>query len=455
MTTPNEKLQRARLEKRWSVAAASRRAGVSVNTFNRWERGLQVPQLATLDQLLAAFEMSAEELGFGFVLSPPGKMVSTSTSSSVLEVRETLVETVSSESLTVECVSSTSLSYGQKSSRAAHLQPAASARVEAEAEQVSRRRVIAALIGTPAAIFCSRQGDNLSLLRAEEILTLCASHIPLCWQLYFEGGRAEVEKVLPDYIAQLATLARHPSLYQQRAAMLLSQAYQLASLLATQHQDYGAASTAAQEALTYGELAGDASLQVGALIRQALVSFFLKRSRPCLQAYQSALQLASQASPLLRGRVYVGLAEAYSQREQEDEARRCLELGLEIFPQKSEDDPGYSYTHFTHTSISTYEGLMYLNLHQHAECEQALARIDRMISTDAVPNRLELLVHQAMLAGSQGELEQTSALIKAALPMAQTLGSQLRSDQIYEVYESLLGKWGKEPVVKELRELFH
>src|SRR5215469_15054630 len=70
MITPNEKLQRARLEKRWSVSTASRRVGVSTNTLNRWERGLQVPQLATLDQLMEAFEMSAEDLGFGFVISP-------------------------------------------------------------------------------------------------------------------------------------------------------------------------------------------------------------------------------------------------------------------------------------------------------------------------------------------------------------------------------------------------
>src|SRR5579875_2377116 len=63
MITPNEHLRRARLRKR-------RRVGVSTNTFNRWERGLQVPQLTTLGQLMEAFEMSAEDLGFGFVISP-------------------------------------------------------------------------------------------------------------------------------------------------------------------------------------------------------------------------------------------------------------------------------------------------------------------------------------------------------------------------------------------------
>ena len=453
MTIPNEKLQRARLEKHWSVAAASRRVGVSTNTFNRWERGLQIPQLATLDQLLVAFNMSAEALGFGFVISPPQKTVYSP--SSRVEMAEDADESVISLSVTQEEQAySARVSYLLKSSRPARVQSAASAREEAEAEQHSRRQVIAALIGTPAAIFCARQGDNLSLLRAEEILTLCASHIPLCWQLYFEGGRAEVEKVLPDYIAQLSTLARYASSYQKRAAMLLSQAYQLASLLATQHQDYGAATTAAQQGLIYGELAGDTNLQVASLIRHALVSYFLKRPRPCLQAYQRALQLAPQASPLLQGRVYVGLAEVYSRYADENEAKRFLEMAQETFPQEVEDDPGYSYTHFTYTSVSTYEGLMYLNLHQPTQSEQAFARIDRMISTDAVPNRLELLVHQAMLACSQREMERTAMLVASAAPMAEILGSQLRSDQIYEIYERMLSIWGDEPAVRELEGLF-
>lgn len=444
MTTPNEKLQRARLEKRWSVASASRRVGVSPNTFNRWERGLQIPQLATLDQLIETFDMSAEELGFGFVLSPTSRMEDAPYEEGSGEV--------SSCSVVGESLYITHTSYSLKASRSARVQSLAS--VKAEAEQLSRRQVIAALIGTPAAIFCARQGDNLSLLRVEEILTLCASHIPLCWQLYFEGGRAEVEKVLPDYIAQLSTLARHSSGYQKRAATLLSQAYQLASLLATQHQDYGAASVAAQQGLLNGELAGDVNLQVAALIRQGLVSFFLKRSRPCLQAYQSALQLSPQASPLLQGRVYAGLAEAWSRHGQEGEARHFLDMARETFPQIVEDDPVYCYTHFTYTSISTYEGLTYLNLHQHTPSEQAFARIDRMISTDAVPNRLELMVHQAMLACSQGDLEQTGKLIETVVPMAHTLGSQLRADQIYEVYESMLGKWGNEPAVRALEAVF-
>src|SRR5579875_1517942 len=457
MITPNEHLRRARLRKRWSVTTASRRVGVSTNTFNRWERGMQIPQLATLGQLMEAFEMSAEDLGFGYVVSPHGYRVFLSHKGKhemprAEEVGEdTVHSTASAISGAILGTSVPGVSYSAKSSRAPHVQPAGQAQIEEE--RFSRRRVIAALIGTPAAVFCTRQGDTLSLLRVEEILTLCASHIPLCWQLYFEGGQAEVERVLPDYITQLSTLARHPSSYQRRAATLLSQAYQLASLLATQHQDYGAAYTAARQGLFYGEVAGDPNLQVASFVRQAMVYFYLKRARPRLQTYQSALQLVSSTSPLLQGQVSIGLAEVYSKLGQESEARRFLELAYKAFPENAEDDPSYAYTHFS--SASTFEGRMYLNLGRPEQAVQAFGRIDRMLPTGPVPLRLELIVRQAMAACALGELEQTCEYLKTAVTMGRDLGSQLRVDESYELYESMLGRWGGEPMVRELEELFH
>jgi tetratricopeptide (TPR) repeat protein len=449
MITPNEKLHRARLEKCWSVVAASREVGVSTNTFNRWERGLQIPQLTTLNQLMEAFAMSAEDLGFGFVISPHRYLERELVD--VDKMRDDLsgLPPEKEASATQYTVSA---SYSLKKPQSPHVQPGAS--TEIEREQLSRRQMIAALIGAPAAVFCARQGDALSLLRVEEILTLCAAHIPLCWQLYFEGGLAEVECVLPDYITQLSTLTRHPSPYQQRAATLLSQAYQLSSLLGTQHQDYGAAYTSARQGLFYGEMAGDPNLQLASFIRQALVAFYLKRPRQRLQSYQSALQLAPQSTLLLQGRTYIGLAEAYSKLGQEYEAQHFLELAHATFPQNAEDDPHYAYTHFTFTSVSTFEGVMHLNLNHPDQAQSAFERIDRAISRDAVPNRLELTVNQASTACSLGELEQACTLITSAVPMAQKLSSQLRVDQAYEVYELMLTKWGDEPEVRDLGEVF-
>lgn len=450
MTVPNEKLRRARLEKRWSVTAASQHVGVSTNTFSRWEQGLQIPQLTTLNQLMEAFERSAEELGFGFVISPQTKMYhplgplssgqEETPGPAISEVEGDLVEYA------------TSAGYSMQSQKPPHAQALAS--VRAEEEQLSRRQVITALIGAPAAAFCTRQGDALSLLRVEEILSVCASHIPLCWQLYFEGGQQEVERVLPDYIVQLSTLARYPSVYQQRAASLLSQAYQLSSLLATQRQNYGAALLSARQALCYGELAADLSLQLASCIRQALVYFYVKRPRQRLQSYQQSLQMAPHCSPLLQGRTYIGLAEVLSKLGDEQEARHFLELAQQVFPTRVEEDPNFAYTHFSLTSLADLEGLMYLNLEQPELAWRAFGRAERIVPLGTAPVRLELTVRQAAASCALGELEEASRCLRAALPMARELGSYLRVDEAYEVYERMLDTWGEESRVRELDELF-
>lgn len=450
MAIPNEQLQRARLEKRWSVAAASRKVGVSTNTFNRWERGLQIPQLATLDQLCETFDMSAENLGFGEVVAPRKK------------VELECVPMDELEGTVCVCRSPGSLLMLDappvlNMAPDGHRESALARPLEASRGPVgmySRRQLIAALIGTPAAVFGVRQNVNLSLLRAAEVLSLCTAHVPLCWQLYFEGGMLDVEPILANYITQLTVLTQASSPYQVRAATLLSQSYQLDSLIATQHQDYGKACASARQALFYGEMARDPNLQVASLIRSALAFFYLKRPRPCLQAYQRAFQLVSQVSPLLVGRTYAGLAEAWSQLGEEQVARHCLDLAWETFPPKAEEDPNYACTHFTFTSISTFEGLMHLHLKQPGQAQKAFARIDLAISQDSSPNRLELLVHQALTACSLGNLEQTAELIGRAVPMARVLGSQLRLDQAYEVYEQMLSRWGQERLMRDLEEVF-
>lgn len=450
MTVPNEKLRRARLEKRWSVTAASQHVGVSTNTFSRWEQGLQIPQLATLNQLMEAFEQSAEDLGFGFVISPQTRMYHPS-ASQIGGQEETPVSAATEvEGEVVECAAS--VGYSMQPQKPPHVQALVS--VQAEEEQLSRRQVIAALIGAPAAVFCTRQGDALSLLRVEEILNVCASHIPLCWQLYFEGGQLEVERVLPDYILQLGTLARYPSPYQQRAASLLSQAYQLSSLLATQRQNYGAALLGARQGLFYAEMAADLSLQLASCIRQALVYFYVKRPRQRLQSYQQALQLAPHSSPLLQGRTYVGLAEVLSKLGDEHEARRFLQLAHQTFPVRAEEDPHFAYTHFSLTSLADLEGIMYLNLDQPELAWRAFGRAERIVPVGAAPVRLELTVRQAAAGYALGELEETCRCLRAAIPMARELGSYLRIDEAYEVYERMLDSWGEEPRVRELDELF-
>lgn len=478
MPISNEKLEAARMQKRWSIAVASEKVGVSVNTFNRWERGLQIPQLGTLDQLCNAFGLSPEELGFGraAVVKRRGKIgksdqlcssqqaLPTSSSSipSTIGPNFTHLSTASLHpSITpVPIVRVTQYQQGEafrecleqakRSLESMNL----SWHTKESGIGVSRRQAIATLISTPAAVFGLTQTASTRLLHPEEILALNTVNVPLMWRLYFEGGLAEVGRILPGYLAQLSELVKTPSPYQQRAAVLASQAYQLASLLTLQYQNYGTALTYARQAFDYGALVQDAHLQVASLIRQAQVYFYLQHPWHRLHTYEQAIQYENKISPLLQGRLYIGLTEAHSDLGQPYEAQRLLDLAHYTFPTRYEEDPNFSYTHFNHWSLTGLEGLMYLNLSQPGRAWDAFTQVDETIPEEPVPNRVELLVRQAHAAVALNDLEQSCTYLQRAVEWAAAAGNQLRHDEAYRIYERMRTKWGKESGVKALEGLF-
>src|SRR5215472_15487215 len=60
----NERLRKARKERRWTIEEACARIGVSRTTYIRWEQGTQKPQDLLLTWACKAFNMTAEQLGF-------------------------------------------------------------------------------------------------------------------------------------------------------------------------------------------------------------------------------------------------------------------------------------------------------------------------------------------------------------------------------------------------------
>lgn len=61
----NLRLRRARLERMWTIRKVATDIQRSERTVLRWEQGTQLPQLDALAHLCSLFKMSAEELGFG------------------------------------------------------------------------------------------------------------------------------------------------------------------------------------------------------------------------------------------------------------------------------------------------------------------------------------------------------------------------------------------------------
>jgi transcriptional regulator with XRE-family HTH domain/tetratricopeptide (TPR) repeat protein len=465
MAIPNEKLAAARLQKRWSIAVASEKAGVSINTFNRWERGLQIPQLGTLDQVCKAFGLSPEELGFEQAINDRRRKKSqvsggpthyTPTPPSEPIATQPPIMTDSSSNAAIATrrhndVLHTCIEQDRRSLESMDL-----TRHKHEYEEgFSRRRAIATLIGTPAAIIGMAPGMNLVQFRPEEVLELCSSNIPLSWKTYFEGGLAEADLHLHSYLSQLTNLAQQVSPYQKRAAALASQGHQLASLIALQYQNFGIAHQHAQDAFTYGALAENPNLQTASLIRQAQIFLYLKRPASRLQAYERALAYLPHTSPLLQARVYIGLTETYGHLGDSQKAAHYQNLALTAFPARFKADPNFYYTHFNHWSIAALQGMMYLHLEQPQKSWEVFSLIDKLVPLTPVPNRVELTVRQARTASAMNDRDLACSYMEAAVTLALAANNQLRFDETYTVYQDMQLKWGSDQQVKALADLFY
>src|SRR3981081_2711089 len=68
MKKHNTMLKSARMQKSWTPEFVSEKVGVSLNTYIRWETGVQLPRLSSLDALCKVFERSPADLGFADLL---------------------------------------------------------------------------------------------------------------------------------------------------------------------------------------------------------------------------------------------------------------------------------------------------------------------------------------------------------------------------------------------------
>ncbi len=297
------------------------------------------------------------------------------------------------------------------------------------------------------------------LLHREELLSIYATTIPILWRLYFDGHFTEVQHVLfPEYLPQLLLMVQN-TIFQKRAASLLSQASQLAALIEKHQSNFGNALLHAQQGEQYGQLADDPNLQIAALIQQANIYADLGQAWRELQAYQQAYRFSQQAKPksaisaLLLGRVYVGLAKSSGKcSDHEQQALRFLEMAQHIYPEHPEKDEAFGYSYHSRFTLLNHTGLTYLNIGQP---QQALHTFTSMpVPTELAPRTLEFLIRMSMTSFALGDLEQTCEHISLAATSAKTLGSDLRYNEAYSIYEQARATWPKEAHIHTLAEHF-
>ncbi|MBV9689542.1 MAG: hypothetical protein JO202_07505 [Ktedonobacteraceae bacterium] len=242
---------------------------------------------------------------------------------------------------------------------------------------------------------------------------MSATNIPILWRLYFDGHHAEIRSILPDYLSPLSALAQQPSHHQKQAAHLASQVHQLAYLLAIQHQDFNTAVWHTSQGFLYGELAEDVSLQTASLIRQVHTHFCFNQAK--------AMQYCPRVTAFFQGRVYSGLAVAYSYfKKEKQNALRYLGLARDTFPEHPETDPDYAYTRWDGFTTANYEGLIYLHLDQPTEAQDTFEKLGKKALR--YTHHVEWLVRQSATFLQLGDLDQTRCYLEQSATSALALG---------------------------------
>ena len=309
---------------------------------------------------------------------------------------------------------------------------------------------------TDAGTLVGMTGEVFSLW-VDDLLGIYAHGLAVCQNLYFGGSPNQVADILPLYCNQTALLAQQASPLRPSAARLASMAQQLACELATDREDYGAAKSAARQAFFYAQIAGDVNLQVASLIGQANLGFHRKQSTAALQAYQHAVSLLANATPLLRGRTYAGLAEVYAMCGQMQEALRAMGLAYEHYPIKPEDDAAYPYLRASRYALYVFgDAQSRLFLGQPKEADKALIAMERETNDPQVEpiTKLDLLYYRAEAQIQQGELESSSTILTEAAMLAKDLGSRLYFNKLVKSYHDLQARWPRESLVDILEEVF-
>lgn len=454
--TLNKKLRQARNDRYWSIDEAAKRIGVSRTTYIRWEQGEQDPHDSTLTLACDAFKMSAEQLGFRKLINMalPSSMVRTSPVYLAGSESNTLAVDMFSTGILALALAQRQYGWTSDELQSRTAQEMRRFDMEHENENIPRRQVLSFLVGLPAAVL-GLQASGKAVLQDEEALPLFVSSIPACWKLYFNGDLAEVERVLPSYLAHLTALAQRSSKLENTAWSLASQAYQLASLVVLEHEDFGASLNYCKQALLCSGFVNDPNILLGAYIRRANTLYYRRRYAQIVQTYQEAMPFTDQASPLMRGRIFSGLSSALSAVGQKQDALRYMGLAHDTFPDNPEDDPGFLYTHTSHYILFLNDATTNLDLGQPKKAWEAITRAAAYVPDTKSPRYIELLNHQALVAMAMNDLEQCCSHIERAITLGRSLGSDLYISDARNIITDMPDHWKSERKIKDVVELLN
>lgn len=470
----NEKLIAARKNKNWSQGKACNEVGVDLRTYQRWERGETTPQPFYRDKLCKVFGMSLEHLGYNFLTTLPmhsdngvGK-ISPSTVSIGLKTAGVvsfdeqrdwaswfgqkiaqIFRVVSSCNDPISCDAIQTIVEQEIRMMDETLEQY---QVQ-QAQSLSRRQALATIAALPLAIIAWRSSATMDTI-SPEFLPQCAASITACWQLLRgQGGLSAVNDILPQFTPLLRTLAQRPSSNQKVAARLAAQTSILQAVLTMHQLNFTAREAYCKDAVRYASLAEDNNLRASALTYLGYTYSFCyvpRKPEKAIQVFLEALQDSSEEVPLLRCNIQMGLAEAYAQCKDEQQALHYIHLAQTNFPAYPEQDPSYIFGDCSLHVLYQWEGKMYLELVEHyadrGYQQKAATALLRGTGVQSISERstTETVIYQADASRVLGELDMYTASLRQAAQMASDLGSRKRFNEAALVYQKTPQNWIKE-----------
>ena len=273
-----------------------------------------------------------------------------------------------------------------------------------------------------------------------------------CWEL----GKSQLtiaDRVLTGFLPDMIKLAP----YHPEAAFLATQGLRLRSILTAHQLNLSSKVTLCQKAVDYARISGDPNSLVAALTELGVAYKYANQPDNSITTYQEALHYSSEASPLLRTRVYAAAAAAFAQHGRKKEADFYIHLAYEDFPEDPTTDPSFIYADSGIYMIAFYEGVMKLGMDQPIEAHQAFENYKNHPASFITPerNRLEIINQQGKAAIMLNNLEQYIDYLQQGITGSIALKSKKRYDEVVKIYQENMPKsWLNEPQMKRITEQY-
>src|SRR5437660_3226891 len=196
---------------------------------------------------------------------------------------------------------------------------------------LSRRDALMVIVGLPLGLLAKLRSGSITTAILEEFLAQSTASLVTCWHFLKGTEFHQVKSVLSWYLPELEKLAYQPSKYQKSIANLAAQGHLLLATLALHQNNLLSREAHCKQAIQFGQLAEDVNLSVTARKWLAVTYYYAKSPSKALQTYQEIKAFIDQVSPLLRGSIYVKMANTYAQCSREQEALQCLRMAYEHF----------------------------------------------------------------------------------------------------------------------------